>query len=203
MTNWSNIFPRGYPLLQRAYVREPGAVGSIVAPAGAVWVRAGAAGAGGYMTSAPGWGGGAAFAYQSEACAPGDAFAYQNGDSQHATSSQEDGLADSWVKRPNSTFLVYAQRGRPDGGGGSAGACTGSVKRSGSAATSTQGGVAAGDDDLPAPMGFGGRGGTTTMPPWYGGGGGRVLYPTQGVTWYHPPGDGMLCIEFYRTNPGF
>lgn len=199
--NFSDLFPLGYPLIQRTYFRTPGATGLIVAPPKTLFVRAAAAGAGGYKDDADGWGYGAAYAFRSEACAAGAQFTYQVGDSQFCRVAQNTVAGDTWIKRQDTSSLVYADRGKPTQAG-LVGNSAGAVRRAGSAPTGTDGGASAGDDADPYPLGFGGRGASRTLAPWYGGGGGRQTYPIIGA-WFHPPGDGMACIEFWALNPGY
>lgn len=201
MVDWSDRHPTSYSLIQRFYFDVPGAVAAITVPARSSWMRVAASGAGGFRTATVGWGGGAAYAFDAEACTPGDVYTGQVGDSQFAKSTADTVAGDSWIKRPGGSVLVYADRGRPDGTPGSSANCTGSIKRSGSAPTSDAGGVSAGDDADPYPLGFGGPGASRFLAPFYGAGGGRQVY--DGVTWYNPPGDGRLCVEFYLFNPGY
>ena len=193
-----DLFPLGYPLIRRVWFQEPGEY-SVQAPADTTWVRASASAAGGFKDDVAGWGGGAAFAFDEEACAELATFTVQVGDSQFCRPSADTVAGDSWVKRAGGSILVYADRGRPDGSPGLADNSTGSIARSGSSAGMTQGGMAAGDDQDDFPLGFGGRGASTTAPAWYGGGGGRVAGPYR---WpLKPPGDGRVCLEFFRRNP--
>lgn len=199
----TDLFPLGFPLLQRIYFSLiTAAPVAIAAPYDAAYIRAMASGAGGFKDDAPGWGGGAAWAFTGETCAGGDVFTVQVGDSQHARVAANDALGDSWVKRPNGTALVYADRGRPNGTGGLVANSTGSVLRAGSAATGSAGGASAGDDSDPFPLGFGGRGATETLSAWYGGGGGRIANDGAHKFLTFPPADGLLCVEFYLFNPG-
>lgn len=195
----SDLFPIGYPLIQRLYLSEPGTAMTVIAPPGTAWVRVSVSPAGGFKDDADGWGGGGAFAFAQEVCAPAAVFHVQVGDTQHARPAANDALGDSWVKRADNTTLVYADRGRPDGSPGLAANSTGSIVRDGSAATSSHGGASAGDDIDPWALGFGGQGANTTRAAWYGAGGGHVsgffLYPT------FPAGDGRVCLEFYQYDP--
>lgn len=196
----SVAFPTGYPLIERHYFDTPGAI-AITAPPKTGYVRAGAQASGGFKDNADGWGGGASFAFSAEACAAGATFTGWVGDSQFCRSSQNTTSGDSWIRRANSSLLVYADRGRPDGSPGLLANCTGTIKRSGSAAASDAGGASAGDDADQYPLGFGGQGASQTFAPWYGGGGGRQTYGS--LVWLHPPGDGRLCVEFYSRNAGY
>jgi hypothetical protein len=195
----SDLFPIGYPLVQRLYFSEPVTAAAVIAPDGSAWVRTSASGAGGFKDNADGWGGGAAFAFAEEACLPGNTFSVQLGDTQHSRPATDDNLGDSWVKRGDSSIMVYADRGRHGGSPGLASRSTGSITRDGTAGTSGQGGASAGDDIDPWSLGFGGQGANPTRPAWYGAGGGHVtgfyLYPT------FPAGDGLVCLEFYQYNP--
>lgn len=195
----SVVFPLGYPLLA-VFVFETVGPFSFTVPAGAVYLRAGVSGCGGFQDTVDGWGGGAAFAFGEEACTAGAPYTGQVGDSQHARPSADDVLGDSWIKRPDSSLLVYAERGHPNGQPGLAANSTGSTVRSGSAATLNAGGASAGDDQDPFPMGFGGPGASLTNAPWFGAGGGHFtgpyLYPL------FAPGDGRAVVEFYSLPPG-
>ncbi|HKT53686.1 MAG TPA: hypothetical protein VJP88_04500, partial [Caulobacteraceae bacterium] len=157
----STLFPLGYPLIARYVFTTPGAF-SVTAPAppdfafGATYIRAGVSAAGGFRDNAAGWGGGAAFAFAGEACTPGAVYTGQVGDSQHSRPEADDALGDGWLKRPDSSLLVYGDRGRWNGNPGLAANCTGTIKRDGSAATANAGGASAGDDADPYPLGFGG-----------------------------------------------
>lgn len=194
------LFPLGYPLIDRVYFNEPGTF-NVTAPALTSWVRSAVSGAGGFKDDVDGWGGGAAFAFASEDCDPGAAFQVQVGDSQFTRPTANTGQGDSWIKRGDSSILVQADRGRPDGSPGLLANCVGLIKRSGSAATASAGGASAGDDADPYPLGFGGVGASITNAPWYGGGGGRVsgpfTYPLFAAA------DGRACLEFYAVNPGY
>lgn len=194
----SDLFPVGYPLLFRRHFSTPGAF-SIAAPEGAVWIRVSSSGAGGFKDDAPGWGGGGAFAFDAESSVSGT-YTVQVGDADHARTAQNDALGDGWVKRPDTSVLVYADRGRPNGSGGLIANCTGSIKRAGTASTSTHGGASAGDDADLYPLGFGGRGASSSVSAFYGGGGGFDLghdVPT------FPANDGLVCVEFFSANPGY
>jgi hypothetical protein len=194
------LFPLGYPLISRIYFSDPG-VWAAEAPPLTAWVRAAASGAGGFKDDADGWGGGAAFAFSSESCAPGADFQIQVGDTQHSRPAANDALGNTWVKRADSSILVLADRGRPDGSPGLGANSTGLITRSGGAAGPSSGGASAGDDSDPFPLGFGGVGASITNAPWYGGGGGRVsgafTYPQFAAA------DGRACLEFYAVDPGY
>lgn len=196
----SELFPIGYPLVSRQFFQLPAGPLAIVAPARAIWIRASANGSGGFRDGSPGFGGGAAFAFDAETCAPGDAFTVQVGNPEFARTAANTGLGDSWVKRANASLLVSADRGRPDGTAGQAANCTGSVTRNGSAGSSVLGGASAGDllDDFP--LGFGGRGASATQAAYYGGGGG---YNAAGSFPLVAAGCGMVCVEFFLRNPGY
>lgn len=201
MTTWSSIFPKGYALLDRQYFYEPG-VYSAVAPAGTAYVRAAADGAGGFKdTGGDGWGGGSAYAFDQEACAPGATFSIQVGDTAFSRPSADTVAGDSYVKRADTSSLVYADRGRHSGSKGLAANSVGSVKHSGSDATANQGGASAGDDGDTRPMGLGGRGASVNVSAMPGGGGGRGVF--GGATSVVPAGDGVVALEFYARNPGY
>jgi hypothetical protein len=192
----SVVFPRGYPLILRKWFTAFGAF-SITAPPQATWVRVSLSPAGGFKDDAPGWGGGGAFAFNAETSVAGT-YTGQVGDSDHARTAQNDGLGDSWLKRPDGTLLGYADRGRPDGTPGLAANCTGYITRGGAAATASQGGASAGDDADPLALGFGGAGASSALAAYYGAGGGYELghdFPT------FPAGDGAVCVEFFSVNP--
>lgn len=195
MARWSEIFPLVFPLVGRRYVDGPATNVAVTAPAGAKFVRAGVVGAGGYRTAGGAgsniWGGGGAYAFDAEACEPGDIFTVQAGNSFNDTT-----LGDSWVKRPGGSILVYADRGRPNGTGGLIANSTGTVVRAGSAGTSSGGGRSGSDDGDPFPMGLGGKGADRSYAAFWGGGG-------RGVDWPYNAGDGRACLEFYSINPGF
>lgn len=198
----SDLFPLGYPLISRTVFTTPGGV-VIPVPLGATWIRAAAGGCGGFQdTVADQFGGGGAFALAQEACAYGATFIGQVGDSQYARPSANTTLGDSWIRRPDTSILTYADRGRPDGTPGQVANCTGSVKRAGSAPTSGQGGASGGDDVDPYPLGFGGRGASVQVAAWFGGGGGNTSsssFPSPLI----PAADGRLVVEFYLVNPGY
>jgi len=198
---WTEVFPLGYPLLGRVFLDAPGGPVAVQAPSGAVFVRAAVSGAGGFPDDVLRWGGGAAYAFRAEACAPGDVFTAQIGDSQFSRPTADTVAGDSWVKRPNSTVLVYADRGRHSGTRGLAVNSQGAIRRDGTDATADAGGPSAGDDADIYPLGFGGKGADIALAPYFGGGGGRSTYP--GFAWNYPAGDGRVCLEFYRINPGY
>ena len=207
MPLWSDLHPTDFPLIQRVWLDRPGSY-NLVAPTGTAFVRAAAAGCGGFKDDADGWGGGAAFAFNKEAAAAGATFTAQVGDPEFSRPSANTTAGDSWVKRSNATNLVYADRGRPDGSAGLAANSTGLTTRSGSAATGSAGGAGAGDAGDTAAMGFGGRGanpGTSeanldALAAWYGGGGGRRSARQVPII---PAGCGLVCVEFYTQDPRY
>lgn len=198
--NHSDVFPTGYPLRLRRFFTTPGTFSiNITSVTAATWLRVSMNAAGGFKDDAPGWGGAAAFAFDHELAVAG-VYTGQVGDSDHARTAQNDVLGDSWVKRPDTSIFVYADRGRPGGAGGLVANCTGSIKRAGGAAASNHGGASAGDDADDMALGFGGQGASASQAAYWGGGGGYEAghdFPT------FPAGDGAVCFELFTFNPGY
>lgn len=196
----SVVFPAGYPLTFRRFFILPGVFSlTLSSVTASTWMRASAVGAGGFKDDAPGWGGGAAFAFDHEVAVVGT-YMGQVGDADHARTAQNDALGDSWVKRPDGSTFVYSDRGRPGGAGGLVANCTGSIKRAGTASSGTHGGASAGDDADDMALGFGGQGASSNAAAYWGGGGGFEAGHDFST---FPAADGAICIELFTLNPGY
>lgn len=211
MTLWSDLF-KNRNLVSRVFYTTPGTQ-TITAPPGSGIIRISAVGAGGWVTNAAG--GGAAFARKKTTCAPGDQFSVQVGDIAHSLDGG-DALGDSKVtKVAGSVLLCKAVRANGRFGGLDTD-CTGDTKRSGTtvgAGTPTGGGASGGDDADDFSLGFGGRGAVSDfgtqkfLAPGPGGGGfnASTIFNFGGtfIQWTQPPGGGRVCVEFFKTDPGY
>jgi hypothetical protein len=217
VTLFSDLYPNR-DLISRQFFTNPGTT-NIVAPAGAAFIRVSAVGAGGFTAFGAGtgfrFGGGAAFARTLTACAAGDHYDVQVGDIAH-TSGAGDALGDSKVtKVVGGAVIVNADRGRGTGAPnkGLAANCVGDVKRDGSdGGAFGPGGSSAGDDADLIQLGFGGpgigrsaaEGGAREPASYPGAGGASSVFVELGESYSGlVPGNGMVCVEFFKTNPGY
>lgn len=208
MTNWTSIFPTEALLLGRVFYKDPG-LSSFVVPADFVtysgvapkFVRAMCVGSGGQGDH---WGGGAAFARSVAPVTVGEALSIQTGNVGTASS-----LNDSFVKRASGQVIAYADRGRGSGVRGVAANSIGDVTRDGQPGGANFGGACASDAADYAGDGFGGVGSDYghTIPADFGCGGHILGYVNeygidQGtVAW--ASGTGLVCLEFFDSNPGY
>jgi hypothetical protein len=222
VTFWSDLFAQRH-LISRTYYFTRG-VTNITVPAKSAYARLSAVGAGGWIISTGAFGGGAAFARKKTTVTPGETLAVQVGSILHSESAG-DALGDSIVTRVSgSVVLMKAARGTGTGPG-LASSSTGDVKRDGSPgvtifpsgggglSTASHGGASAGDDADTFPLGFGGRGaigditGNRRGAARGGGGAYRFVFYTDGggggSSWTFPPGDGLVCVEFFDQDPGY
>ena len=209
MTLWSDLFKQRN-LISRTFYGAPG-TSTITTPAGAAIIRVSLVGAGAWRTA--NFGAGAAFAKTKAACTPGDQYSIQVGDVAH-TLDAGDAAGDSKVTKVTGS-VVIAKAARAQGATrGLASGSIGDVTRDGVNYGGTlYGGASGGDDADDFGLGFGGRGAYSdrfaqrflAAAP---GGGGFKDYPiyTSGpfvITWSMPPGNGRVCVEFFKADPGY
>lgn len=220
MTTYTDLYS-SRNLLFRQFFPTPG-VYALEAVPGAGIVRASCVGAGGVYDNAGSpvtklFGGGAAFAKVKTTCTPGEDFSVQVGDPAHSVGAG-DALGDSKLIRVTGTVtLLSADRGRgtTTPNKGLASNSVGDTKRDGNDSASLVGGASGSDTADAYSLGFGGRGarymgvltGLTRYPaagPGGGGGLGMLVdeLPT-GVYWSYFAGSGLVCVEFFRTDPGY
>lgn len=221
MTNWSTLFPDRNLLSRQYFNRDDGVIDTIAAPEAATIIRVSASGGGNAGTNPGGLssgspGGSAAFARTKTTCTPGEQFSVQVGLANLYSVATPAGL--SIVKRlPSGTVICQADHGLTTAGGLVAN-CVGDVKRAGARVVEFATSPSPGDDEDPYPLGFGGPGGQRPyggngnrwMAAYYGGagwwkwpyyvGGSGSGYIVFGRT---PAGGGLVCVEFYRSDPGY
>lgn len=221
MTLWSELFPDRNLLSRQYFNRDDGVVEDVPAPAAAGIIRVSASGGGcagpspgGNFSGSPG--GGAAFARTKTTCTGGEVFTVRVGRAINGTPTQAIIAHQSIVARKTSgTIICRAAHGYMPGGG-PVEDCIGDVIRPGQQAVSGIPGASAGDDQDLFPLGFGGP--PAARPGGYGnrwgaayyGGGGWAKWPFYfepggGPTVFasSPAGGGLVCVEFFRTDPGY
>lgn len=211
MTLWTDLH-KSRNLISRTFYGTPG-VQTITAPAGAGIIRASAVGAGAWRTN--NFGGGAAFARVKTTCTPAEQFQIQVGDIAH-TLDTGDSAGDSVVTRVTGTVVILKAVRAIGAAGGLSTSCVGDTKRSGSSTGGTTiGGTSGGDDGDTFALGFGGRGYyqdrfSQKFLAAAPGGGGAKAYPVYQsfdgsyvIPFNLPPGNGRVCIEFFKTDPGY
>lgn len=216
MTTWSELHDNR-SLISRKFFSVAGTQ-TITAPAGSAYIRASAVGAGGYYDNGAGgnlFGGGAAFARVKTTCAPADQFSVQVGDIVHAIGAG-DAAGDSKVtKVSGSVVILKAERGKGTASPnkGLASNSTGDVKRDGENGGVQIGGASGSDSADTIQLGFGGRPTTSlsvntghSYPAAGPGGGGSKANRAilgQDQLWNFVPGPGLVCVEFFKTDPGY
>jgi hypothetical protein len=190
-------------IVGRKWFKDPGQF-PVVAPAGAKFGLVRGQGVGAQGAS---WGGGGAFSRRKFPCVAGEAFTAQVGINSSGSTPGDTGF---WRGAAYSTdVLMYADRGRGAGPGGSAALSIGDVKRDGKPGQPSigQGGDPAGDAlDLDG-MGFNGSraiyntrggdpGGGGTLLPMFDEYGNFIGYTAATA------GQGVLCVEWFDADPG-
>ena len=221
MTLWSTLFPDRNLLSRQYFNRDDGVIDTIAAPEAATIIRVSASGGGnagdnpgGLVSGQPG--GSAAFARVKAACTGGEEFSVQVGLANRYSVATAAGL--SVVKRlPSGTVICQADHGLQNAGGLVANS-VGDVRRAGSRVLTQNTAPSPGDDEDPYPLGFGGPGGQRPysgngnrwMAAYYGGAGWWKwpYYIGAGGSGYAvfastPAGGGLVCVEFFRTDPGY
>lgn len=205
MVTWTQIHSDEAVLYSRKFYA--GGTFNVTVPDGpgghsaAVWLRAHALGCGGQGDH---WGGSGARARSRVRVMPGDNLVIQCGLTSTATT-----IGDSWVKRNDGSVICYADRGRGNGNGGLASNSQGDVKFDGMAGSGGHGGSPSSDAADYAPAGFGGTGYDISVPRSadYGGGGlirTDVDETGQGiVVGAYGGGLGLVCLEFFDSDPGY
>jgi hypothetical protein len=209
MTTYHDIFPDPIELLFTKVFSEEGTFTYVVPNDNSIkFFVVTAEGCGGMGDSN---GGGGAQVKRKAAVTPGETLTIQVGKTSTASV-----LGDSFVKRANNTFIVYADRGRGNGNPGSIINSTGDVKRDG-----RSGGGSSSDPTVGAPasdaadtksVGMGGFGFNYAQPNLSQGadyGGGGRLYPRydSGGEWdgtytSDGAGSGFIKFEAYNGDPG-
>jgi hypothetical protein len=209
MTTWAQAFNTPNLISRKEYLTQ--GTTAVVVPAGATFMRISASGAGGWQVDDgfSVYGAGAAFARTKTACTAGESLSVQVGNIANTLQGSDTAAGDSKVTRvTGSVILCRADRAHGLTAGLAANS-VGDVKRDGSAGVAYTGGVAAGDEADALPLGFGGRGAQWRDPPTRrqparGGGGIKdmvLLYTSYQPSF--PPGAGRVCIEYFRTDPGY
>lgn len=225
MTNWNPDIRSTNNLLQRVWLMTPTTGQAVIAPAGAGIIRASLVGAGGANSAGAGFG--AAFARKQTTCTPGESFTAKIGNNASALDAGSAAGDTELLRTSGSVQLALAKRGTGTAAG-QASASVGDLKRSGGAAQAAQVGVSPlggtvwvyfpggcpGDLDDDYSLGMGGDApvygyGYYTAGPMMGCGGVgnapiyRNASSTVVVNQPLAAGHGAMCIEFYRTDPGY
>jgi hypothetical protein len=207
MTTYTDIFPDPIEMLLTKVFSDEGVFTYVVPNDARIkYIVAVAEGCGGMGDSQ---GGGGALVKNKIPITPGETLTIQVGKTSTASV-----LGDSFVRRANNTYIVYADRGRGNGNPGFALNSTGAVKRdgyNGAGAAATSGAPASDATDTKS-AGLGGFGYNYAQPQLSQGsdyGGGGRLYPRYdgGGDWTGDytsdgAGSGFVRLEFYTGEPG-
>lgn len=224
MSNWNPDIRTTNNLLRRDWLVTPTTGQTVIAPAGAGIIRASLVGAGGWRSGGAA-GAGAAFARVTTTCTPGESFTAKIGNTANSLDGGSAAGDTELLRTSGSVQIALAKRGGTNPG--LASASVGDLKRDGEAALAgTSGDIGIGDvfsyypggcpgdleDDFS--LGIGGPRailgyGVYTIGAHAGCGGVGVtnVYRNIGATFFRQswnnPGHGLMCVEFYRTNPGY